>query len=104
MIGKCDLLSLLCEKETPPVAPPEWRRSELRLEVRAPLELTVNSLVISSYTLNVALNSMCVFSRTNIIAGSIVSVSSPHYDKEWCGRVVHCTQTVGGWKIGIVGD
>jgi len=84
---------------------PEWRRASARREISAPVKLSTGGTTCTGRTLNVnvAPESLCVFSRERIQAGSGVAICADGqgWRGEWRGRVVHCTQTVGGWKLGI---
>lgn len=87
-------------------APPEWRRGEARLDICVQVEVKVlrttalSPQPVGGRTLNVASDSLAIVCRTPIAAGSRVRVALP--SGRFCeADVVHCTQTVGGFKIGM---
>ncbi len=96
----------LIENGTPQEAPYEWRRGERRLDVCVGVDIKVLCTTATSRapergrTLNVGADSLAVVCREPISTGSRVKVTLP--SGKFCeADVIHCTQTIGGHKIGM---
>lgn len=84
-------------------APNEWRRSVARRLVRAPVEIECpGKPTVRAHTLNASPDSMCVLSRTKLDVHDRVRVRLMYERGGWhSATVVHCTGTVGGFKVGL---
>jgi len=106
MLLKIKAVDFVAELIGVPQAATEYRRGEARLDARAPVDVVVLRTTASAAqpvrgrTLNVASDSLAVVCRQPVSAGSRVRVTLP--SGRFCDAdVVHCTQTVGGYKIGM---
>lgn len=82
----------------------EQKRAAGRRAISIPVKLSAGDTTCTGRTLNVTPESLCIFSRNGIRAGTVVAIyaDGQGWHGEWRGRVVHCTQTVGGWKLGLL--
>lgn len=88
-------------------APGEWRRGAGRRVIRVPVEIECpGKRAMRAHTLNVSPDSMCVLSRDRLGAHERVRVRLAHEPgAAWhAAAVVHCTETVGGFKVGLKAD
>lgn len=78
------------------------RRTDRR-NIRELVELRVGDRTTNVYTLDIGPDSMMVLVRTSIRDGSVVQARLSEHDGQFCqARVVHCTQAVNGFKVGLV--
>jgi len=105
-IKAVDFVAELVESATPQRSSPEYRREETRIDVCAHVDIEVmrtTGVVLQSMRgriLNVASHSLTVVCRQRIVAGSRIRVILA--SGRFCeSDVVHCTQTIGGHKIGL---
>lgn len=102
-----DFVAELAEQGVPQEAPPEWRRAEARAGVCVSVDVDVlrttaatTPAAMRGRTLNMSSDSLAVVCRTPIVAGSRVRVTLLS-GRSCEADVVHCTATVGGYKIGM---
>jgi len=86
--------------------PNEWRRGSRRRGIQVPVDIRIGSDEICGHVRNAGPDSLCVVVRQRLRAGLAVMVRRAYADgAEWSAmRVVHCTDTVGGSKVGLVAD
>ncbi len=97
------LAAQLLSEATPPGHHNEWRRKDKRRRTGVALELqTESGEHLLLYTLNVTPVSMCLTSKTKLNVNKSVQVRRAHTDEPWSSAVVvHCTSTIGGYRIGL---
>ena len=81
---------------------PEYRRDCPRRRIEISLDLDVGGKMLLARSRNVGEDSMGVFSRNFVQAARVrVRVAIPQ--SMWYEAcVVHCTETIGGYKVGLV--
>ena len=81
----------------------EWRRSSPRRTSDAPLEVRANGRILTAVAVNVGPDSLCVRVREGVREGDAIRVRRAYEDgAPWYGaEVVHCTETLGGYKLGL---
>lgn len=106
LIKAADFVAELVGLGAPQGGPPEWRRAEARLDVCVYVDVEVlrttalSAPPVRGRTLNVGGDSLAIVCKQPITAGSRVRVTLAS-DRCCEAEVVHCTQTVGGHKIGM---
>lgn len=88
----------------PKAAPraPEYRRSPARRTSDVPLEVEANGKVLTATIFNVGPDSLCVKVREDIHAETVRVRQACEDDAPWYdAKVVHCTETLGGYKLGL---
>jgi len=79
----------------------EFRRDTKRRECFAQIDLWVDGHIIIGNIRDVAINSLGITCRQHMDGSVFVRLS---YTEDWLEmNVVHCTQTISGFKIGLIG-
>lgn len=82
---------------------PEYRRGHPRRRTETPLDLDADGRTLLAKGINVARDSMCIFSREPVRGYSRIRVRAAVPQGTWCeAGVIHCTETFGGYKVGLV--
>ncbi len=84
---------------------PEWRRGSPRRDTHEALDLEYPTeegmKVVLAYAINVAIDSMGITCREEFDQRDRVRVRRA-FGETWSdARVMHCTPTIGGYKIGL---
>ena len=78
----------------------EYRRDVKRRGCSTKIDLWVNGNIIIGSARDVGINSLGITCRQHIGDGKIFV--RPAYSEDWIEmNVIHCTQTVSGFKIGL---
>ena len=87
-------------------SPPEWRRDSPRRLVHQAVDIRHRGGRAYGHARNVGPDSMCVVAKQRLQCGSAVQVRRAYTDgAEWSRMtVVHCTDTIGGYKVGLASD
>lgn len=80
----------------------EWRRSDSRIEIREAIEVEYNGDVLFGHTVNISSTGLCIFLRQTLEPRTEIKIRLTDHGSEWepC-RVTHCTQSLGGFKVGV---
>ncbi len=83
----------------------EWRRGAQRRDIREDISIEVpgHKHPVSGFTYQVSPDSMTVCCRQALELETVVIVRRAYVEDGLCdeGTVMHCTQTIGGYKVGI---
>jgi len=87
-------------------SPPEWRRDTTRRLFQQAVDIKHRGGQAYGQVRNVGPDSMCVVTKQRLRCGSVVQVRRAYTDGAAWSRmtVVHCTDTVGGCKVGLMSD
>lgn len=84
---------------------PEWRRQADRRDIREALDIQVENerQQLFGYTIDVSNDSIGITCKQHLEPDSTVRIRlSDNDDGQWCcAVVVHCTQAISGFKIGL---
>ncbi len=93
---------ILFERSDQPVES-EWRRAEARKCSMEPIDLEFNGQTMMATAYDASPHSLGVRTKQKVPAGSLVRVRISCEEGDWCtAKVVHCTDTFGGYRIGMV--